>query len=61
MNGKNLRAHEIGVHENSNICHSCGKEFTSKHGLKEHIAYEHEGKSRDKLKCSVCDATFGSR
>ena len=38
-------------------CDICNAEFTSKHGMKGHIATIHGGKKA--FKCVICEANFG--
>ena len=61
MNKRHLKDHVVNVHETSNVCHVCAKVFGGKYSLKRHIQYEHEGKPKPLMKCTLCDAKFGSR
>ena len=58
-----LRAHILTVHGNNagSICPICGKKFHYNHELRNHIAYVHEGKARPKLKCTLCDESYGTK
>ena len=46
------------IHENSNICSFCGKNFATRSNLKAHVEYLHEGKKKTRLNCTMCDANF---
>ena len=53
-----LREHVHSIHENSNICSFCGKNFATRSNLKAHVEYLHEGKKKTRLNCTMCDANF---
>ena len=40
-------------------CSVCGKEYTSKRGLKDHIVIKHERKGR--FKCQLCGKAFADQ